>query len=82
MTTLEDISWVNEESTSVLTINYYRHMVLRWSILTQDTSVTFILKMLRNNCLGPKHTSESEKMNQIFTVPLQEAVPLKKYFFH
>jgi len=28
--------------------------------------------------LGPKHTSESEKINQIFTVPLQEVVSFKK----
>jgi len=43
MTTLEGTRWVNEESTSVLTTNYFRFMVLRWSIMTQDTFVTFIL---------------------------------------
>lgn len=81
MTILEGTNWVNEASTSVPTTNYFRLMVLRWSIMTQDTSVTFILEMLRNNCLEPKHISESEKINKIFTVPLQEVFPSKKSFF-
>jgi len=79
ITTLESTSWINEESASVLTTNYFRLMILRWSIMTQDISVTLYLK-----CYEITAWDQNTRVNLGggFTVPLQEVVSFKKSFFH